>query len=239
MKFVTQTLAICFCLILTAGSAQAVSWIGGVGGAWEIGLNWQGGVVPVGGDLAVIQGSEGAVVGNGVTAEMWRMNVGSAAGGDSFVTIESGGSLTLGVLPDTGAGARLRMIWGGDGGPSTSTVNVQGGTLVAPEGVQVWSGATIAPGDDAVFNVTAGGTATISAGSFNFTSSGTGGRTILVDGAGSSLTVSGQTLLNGTTPGTLTISNGGTFTTGSGTITGVVGGAGGTFVQDGVGTNHP
>ena len=213
---------------LSTHSAHAANWVGGVDGAWETGANW-GGSVPSATDVAVFTGTESAIVSDSQT--VGRVNVGSASVvGDSSVTISSGGTLTF----NTGSNYRLRQIWGGSGGTGTSTINVTGGTLNAYDGVDVGGGEL---GQDAAFNVTGGGTATITNGNFDYTSTTAltpgGLRTVLVDGAGSTLTVSGQTNIDGY--GTLTISNGGTFTTGSGTITGVVAGAGGTFVQDGVG----
>ncbi len=206
-------------------SAQAATWVGSVGGDWNVSSNW-GGSLPSNTDLAGIYES-GAVVTD--TQTVGRVNLGDGSSNfDSYLNITSTGSLTL----NTGSGYILRQNWGGsDGGTGGSTINVDGGTLSASLGIQSGTAA----GLYATLNVTNGGTVTIDNGNLNYSSSNGAARTIVVDGAGSSLTVSGQTLLNGTTPGALAISNGGNFTTGSGTISGVVSGAVGTFVQDGVG----
>ena len=211
---------------LSTHSAQAANWVGVAGGDWNVTSNWANGSLPTSSELAGIY-ENGAVVTD--TQTVGRVNVGDGISDfDSYLTITSTGSLSL----STASGSILRQNWGGTaGGTGGSTINVDGGTLSASRGMQSGTAA----GLYATLNVTNGGSVTIDNGNLNYTSSNGAARTVVVDGAGSSLTVSGQTLLNGTTPGTLAISNGGIFTTGSGTISGVVSGTVGTFVQDGVG----
>ena len=210
---------------LSTHSAHAQAWDGGgVDDDWATADNWSTNILPTVTGVATIYTAADVVVSG--TQTVGRVNLG-VGGLDSSLTVTGTGSLTF----NTGSNYRLRQFWSTGAGASTSTVNVTGGTLNAYDGVDVSNNA--AADQQAIFNVTAGGTATITNGNFDYTSTNGGVYSVLVDGGGSTLTVSGSTTIDPS--GTLTISNGGTFTTGSGTITGVVAGAGGTFVQDGVG----
>ena len=209
---------------LSTHNAHAQAWDGGgVDDDWATADNWSTNILPTVTGVATIYTAADVVVSG--TQTVGRVNLG-VGGLDSSLTVTGTGSLTF----NTGSNYRLRQFWSTGAGASTSTVNVTGGTLNAYDGVDVGGGEL---GQDAAFNVTGGGTATITNGNFDYTSTNGGVYSVLVDGGGSTLTVSGSTTIDPS--GTLTISNGGTFTTGSGTITGVVAGAGGTFVQDGVG----
>jgi fibronectin-binding autotransporter adhesin len=210
---------------LSTHNAHAQAWDGGgVDDDWATADNWSTNILPTVTGVATIYTAADVVVSG--TQTVGRVNLG-VGGLDSSLTVTGTGSLTF----NTGSNYRLRQFWSTGAGASTSTVNVTGGTLNAYDGVDVSNNA--AADQQAIFNVTAGGTATITNGNFDYTSTNGGVYSVLVDGGGSTLTVSGSTTIDPS--GTLTISNGGTFTTGSGTITGVVAGAGGTFVQDGVG----
>jgi autotransporter-associated beta strand protein len=212
-------------MVLVVSSTSAVNWDnGGEDELWSTAANWQGDSKPTSTDIAVVNAGNAATV---TTEELvGRMNIGSgSSAGESSLTIASGGSLTF---QDAGS-MLLRQQWGAGSAGGNSIITVDGGTLSVVKGVQAGNNA----GQDATFKVINGGTANIGD-KFNYTNSAAdAGRTVLVDGTGSTLTVN-EMLLNGTNAGTLTISNGGTFTAAKGTISGVVSGDG-NFVMDGAG----
>ena len=138
-----------------------VSWIGGVAGDWNVAGNWSPAGVPGGGDFLGFSGAEGAVIGSGVTAETWRMNLqrGNVGGGTTAtLTIQAGGSLTTGVLPNGGSIAGMNLNWGGNGGSSGAAINIVGGSLVSQT---VRTPGASAAGQDITLAISAGGSASM------------------------------------------------------------------------------
>ena len=159
-------------------------WINTAGGAWTTAGNWSGGVVPHAGDAATINISGSYVVTISSAAAVYSLAVSDAG---ATVAINSGGTLTLaGSLTATAGTVELNS-----GGIIT------GGTLVASGGTFSWAGGTLD-------GVTYQGILDLSPTSASvfikdgFTG-GSGGATINLTGASSSLySVGTETLDNAT-----------------------------------------
>ena len=195
----------CFALMgnYTAMAAINVDWDGGAGTAfWDDNNNWSpdanvDGPSDSSGYAAFISNAD-TVIRDSRT--IYRTNTNSTAGNTASTTIGSGGFLTM------GNGQRLNWVGGASVGDATLTIE-NGGTLSA-DFFDTNQGA----GSTATFEVLSGGTATFGS-SFSMNDSvGTGN--VVVDGAGSTMTVSGATNITGSATNTLTISNGGTFAAG-------------------------
>jgi fibronectin-binding autotransporter adhesin len=219
---------------MSIAQAATITWDSEGGDSlWETAANWGGDALPGAGDLAKIEVAADVTLSTPQTIDRFNMTKGGIS---SSLTIASGGILSL-KETEGGSTNRFRQFWNTGTGASTSTVNVAGGILNAYDGIDISNNA--ASDQQAFFNVTDGGTVNITTGDFDYSSANGAVNAVLVDGAGSTISVGNAVSdTKGTTTissgSSLTVSNGGTFTTRTGTIAGVLAGAGGTFVQDGL-----
>ena len=193
----------CFALMSghAAIAAISVNWDGGAGTAfWDDNNNWDpdanvDGAADSSGYAAFITDAD-AVIRDSRT--IYRDNVNTTGAGDTAsLTIGSGGSLTM----DNGQ----RLNWRGGNSVGDSTLTIENGGSLSAGFFDTNQGA----GSSATFEVLSCGTATFATSFSMNDAAGTGN--VIVDGAGSTLTVSTSTTINGSAGNTLTISNGGTL----------------------------
>ena len=202
MKNTTKTLltigAVAFMGVPAYGAN--LNWDGGAGTVfWDDANNWSPNQAPTLAADAAFMSNSVVVVRDAQV--IYRDNVNSAAGNSGSLTIGSGGSLTM--------ANGQRINWSGANSVGDSTVTVENGGSLSAGFFDTNQGS----GSTATFEVLSGGTATFSSTFSMNDAAGTGN--VVVDGAGSTITVAGNTSIVGSATNTLTISNGGTFATGA------------------------
>ena len=202
MKNTTKTLltigAVAFMGVPAYGAN--LNWDGGAGTVfWDDANNWSPNQAPTLAADAAFMSNSVVVVRDAQV--IYRDNVNSAAGNSGSLTIGSGGSLTM--------ANGQRINWSGANSVGDSTVTVENGGSLSAGFFDTNQGS----GSTATFEVLSGGTATFSSTFSMNDAAGTGN--VVVDGAGSTITVAGNTNIVGSATNTLTISNGGTFATGA------------------------